>query len=78
MRNTVLSTQAEVARALCVSPGTVRDWMAAGMPGRDGAYDLALIVPWLRANGPWKPACVDSAVFVIAFPTPPTPPRSAA
>jgi phage terminase Nu1 subunit (DNA packaging protein) len=46
--------QADVAVFFGVSIDTVKNWAKQQMPGAPGNYDLAEILRWLRASGPWK------------------------
>jgi len=44
----VVDTQAEAAAHFGVHERTFRTWLAAGCPGRPGAYDLSAIADWRR------------------------------
>lgn len=50
----IAKRHADVADFCGVSIDTVKNWAKRGMPGRSGAYDLAIIVQWLRTEGPWR------------------------
>ncbi|MEM6979632.1 MAG: hypothetical protein AAF539_08165 [Planctomycetota bacterium] len=56
-----VSTQAEVAEALGVNRHTVKDWIAAGAPGKtdDGDYDVVAILTWQQINRPTGPDISD-------------------
>ena len=49
-----MATLAEVAQVYDVSPGTVKEWRYAGMPGTPKRYVLQDISRWLRSEGPWS------------------------
>jgi phage terminase Nu1 subunit (DNA packaging protein) len=51
-RARVVQTQDQVAQALGKSPRMVGYYVAAGMPGSQGAYDLDTIEAWLKSRAP--------------------------
>lgn len=48
----IVTTQSEVAAHFGVSRRTIADWVASGMPRRDGRYDLDEIEGWRSARIP--------------------------
>lgn len=51
-RARVVQTQDQVAQALGKSPRMIGYYVAAGMPGQQGAYDLDAIEAWLKSRAP--------------------------
>lgn len=52
---TIVTTRSDVARHFAVAERTVGNWIARGMPGRPGRYDLAAIAAWRGGRQPAKP-----------------------
>lgn len=48
-----VSTAADVAQCFGVTPDTVKQWRARGMPGTPKRYVLEHVARWLRTDGPW-------------------------
>jgi phage terminase Nu1 subunit (DNA packaging protein) len=51
----LLKNRIQVAELCGVEKSTVDRWAGSGMPWRNGRYDVAEIIQWLRADGPWRP-----------------------
>jgi len=57
----IVERQADVAAVFSVSPSSVKDWAARGMPGETGNYPLPAVAKWLRTAGPWAPKVRNEA-----------------
>ena len=51
----ILTKRSEVAEFFGYSLASVDKWLASGMPGTRGKYDIKQMVRWLRTEGPWRP-----------------------
>lgn len=53
---TTVSTIAAAASRLGVHPRTLKEWLAGGAPGKEGAYDVEAIRAWRAATRKAQPA----------------------